>query len=73
MMYPATDNPASSENRALIRFLRAKIISATEIHSELWAIYGQKVMSEGTVRQWCRMLKGGQNIFTMKGVVVGHL
>jgi hypothetical protein len=23
-------------------------------------IYGQNVMSEGTVRQWCRMFKDGQ-------------
>jgi hypothetical protein len=24
------------------------------------AVYGQNVMSEGTVRQWCRMFKDGQ-------------
>jgi hypothetical protein len=35
MMYPAIDNPASREIRAVIRFLRAKIMNAAEIHSEL--------------------------------------
>jgi transposase len=35
-------------------------MSAAEIRRELCAIYGQNVMSEGTVRQWCSMLKDGQ-------------
>jgi hypothetical protein len=34
-------------------------MSAAEILRELCAIYGQK-KSEGTARQWCRMLKGGR-------------
>jgi hypothetical protein len=35
-------------------------MSAIEIHHELCAVYGQNVMSEGTVRQWFRMFKDGQ-------------
>jgi hypothetical protein len=35
-------------------------MSAAEIHCELCAVYGQNVMSEGTVRQWCRMIKDGR-------------
>jgi hypothetical protein len=31
-MCPATDNPASSEIRAVIRFLHPKIMSAAEIY-----------------------------------------
>jgi hypothetical protein len=51
MMCPATDNPASCEIRAVIRFLHAKSISAAEIHRELCvAVYGQNVMSEAAVR-----------------------
>ena len=58
MMCPVTDNPANCEIRAVIRFLRAKIMCAAEIHRELCApVYGQNVMSEGTVIQWCRMFK----------------
>jgi hypothetical protein len=35
-------------------------MSAAEIHHKLCAVvYGQNVMSEGTVRQWCRMFKDG--------------
>jgi hypothetical protein len=59
MMCPAIYNPASCEIRAVIRFLLAKSMSAAEIHRELCAVYGQIVMSEGTVRQWCRMFKDG--------------
>jgi hypothetical protein len=60
MMCPAIDNPASCEIRVVIRFLHTKNVSAAEIHRELCAaVYGQNVMSEGTVRKWCRMLKDG--------------
>jgi hypothetical protein len=60
MICPAIDNPASCEIRAVIRFLHPKNMNAAEIHRELYAVYGQNVMSEGTVRQWCRMFKDGQ-------------
>jgi hypothetical protein len=58
-MYPAVDNPASCEIRAVILFLHAKNVSAVEIHRELWVVYGQTAVSQGTVRQWCRMFKDG--------------
>jgi hypothetical protein len=35
-------------------------MSAAVIHHELYAVYGQNVMSKGTVRQWCRMFRDGQ-------------
>jgi transposase len=61
MMCPAIDNPASCEIRAVIRFLHAKNMSDVEIHRESCAaVCGQNVMSEGTVRQWCRMFKDGR-------------
>jgi hypothetical protein len=42
-MCSATDNPASCEIRALIRFLHAKDMTAAEIHRELCAaVYGHK-------------------------------
>jgi hypothetical protein len=59
-MCPAIDKPASCEIRAAIHFLHAKNMNAVEIHYELCtAVYGQNVMSEGTVRQWRRMFKVG--------------
>jgi transposase len=60
MTCPAIDNPANCEIHAVIRFLHAENISAAEIHRELCAVYGQNVMSGGTVRQWCRMFKDGR-------------
>jgi hypothetical protein len=59
MMCPTIDKSASFEVRAIIRFLHAKNMSAAEIHRELYPVYGQNVMREGTVRQWCRMFKNG--------------
>jgi hypothetical protein len=73
-MCPAIDNPTSCEIHAVIRFLRAKIMSAAEIHRELCAVHGQNLMSEGTVRQWRRMFKDGrinEQMFTMKSEVIG--
>jgi hypothetical protein len=61
MMCPAIDNPASCEIRTVIRFLRARNMDAAEIHRELCvAVYGQNITSEGTVRQWRRMVIDGQ-------------
>jgi hypothetical protein len=51
-MCPAIDIPASCETRAVIHVLHAKNMSGSEIHRELCVtVYGQNVMSEGTVRQ----------------------
>jgi hypothetical protein len=52
MMCPQIDNPGSCEIRAVILFLHAKNMSVAEIHRDLCAVYGQNVMSDGTVRQW---------------------
>jgi hypothetical protein len=60
MICPAIDNPTSCEIPAVIHFHHAKILSAAGIHRELYAVYGRNVMSEGTIRQWCRMFKDGQ-------------
>jgi transposase len=59
-MCPVINNPSSCEIRTIIRLLYAKNMSAVEIHPELCMIYGQNIMSEGTIRQWCRMFKDGR-------------
>jgi hypothetical protein len=46
---------------AVIRLLLAKSTSAAEIHHELCVVYCQIIMSERTVRQWCRMLRNEQS------------
>jgi hypothetical protein len=52
MMCPAIDNPTSCKICAVIRFLHTASMSVVEIYLELCAVYGQNVMSEGTIRQW---------------------
>jgi hypothetical protein len=54
---PAIDKPTSYGIHAVIH---AKNMSAVEIRRELCMVYGQNVMGEGTVRQWCRMFKDGR-------------
>jgi hypothetical protein len=61
MLCPVIDNPTSCEIRPLIRFLRTGDMSAAEIHRELRAVYGQNAMSEGAVRQRCRMFDDGRS------------
>jgi hypothetical protein len=76
MVYPTIDNPPSCENHAVIRFPHSKNTSAAEIRNELCStIYGQSVKSEGTVRQWCRMLKmgGWTNVRDAVKSVAGHV
>jgi hypothetical protein len=54
------DNPAKCKIHAVINFLQTKNMSVAEIHYELHVVYSQNVISEGTVRQWCRMFKDGR-------------
>jgi hypothetical protein len=61
MTCPTIDNPASCAIRAVIRFLHTENTSAAQNLRELCAaVYGENVMSGGTVRQWCRMFKDGR-------------
>jgi hypothetical protein len=45
---------------AVICFLHTMNMSTEEIHRELCAVYGQNIMHEGTVGQWCRVFKDGR-------------
>jgi hypothetical protein len=60
MMCPAIDNTAICEIRAVIHFLHAESMSTVETHRKLFEVYGLNVMSDGTVRQWCKMYKDGR-------------
>jgi transposase len=52
--------PASCEVRAVIRFLLAERQSAAEIHRRLCRVYGDNVMSDSSVREWCRKFRDGR-------------
>jgi lauroyl/myristoyl acyltransferase len=62
-MCPVIDNPASCDIHAVISFRHAKNMSVAEIHPASRTVYDLNVMSEGTVRQLCRMFKDGQTNF----------
>jgi hypothetical protein len=59
MICPVIDNPASCEIRAVVHFLHTENMNAAEIHHELCTVYSRNVISEGAIRQWCRMFKSG--------------
>jgi hypothetical protein len=44
----------------LSAFFMLKTTSAADIHPESCTVYGQNVMSEETIKQWCRMFKDGR-------------
>jgi len=51
--------PASCEVRAVIRFLQAGQ-SAAEIHRRLCRVYGDNVISDSSVREWCTKFRDGR-------------
>jgi transposase len=52
--------PASCEVRAVIRFLHVEGQSAAEMHRRLCRVYGDNVMSDSFVREWCRKFRDGR-------------
>jgi cytochrome c-type biogenesis protein CcmH/NrfF len=51
--------PTSCEVRAVIRFLHAEGQSAAEIHHRLCRVFGDNVMIDSCVREWCRKFLDG--------------
>jgi transposase len=45
---------------AVIRFLHEEGQSAAEIYSRLCCVYGDTVMSDSCVREWCRKFRNGR-------------
>jgi hypothetical protein len=61
MVCHAIDNPTSCKICVVIHFLHTKNMSAAEIHCVLCAVYSQNVMTNGTLRQWCKMFRDGRS------------
>ena len=51
--------PTSHEVCAVIHFVHAEGQSAAEIHCRLCRVYGDNVMSDSCVREWCRKFRDG--------------
>ena len=45
---------------AVIRFLSAKGLKAAEIHRQISEVYGENIMSDGTVHKWVRAFRDGR-------------
>jgi hypothetical protein len=54
--------PTSCEVRAVIRFLYAVGQSAAQIHHRVCRVhvYGDNIMSDSCVREWCRKFRDGR-------------
>jgi len=59
-MAATINSPAKCELRSVIRFLQAEGNSAAEIHRRMCQVYGEGLMSDGVVREWCRKFKEGR-------------
>ncbi|KAL4104946.1 hypothetical protein QTP88_020222 [Uroleucon formosanum] len=59
-MCAAIENPASCEDRSVIRFLLAKNLKPIDIYRQLREMYGDYVMNESSVRKWCIQFKNGR-------------
>jgi hypothetical protein len=51
--------PARCEVHDLIRFLHAEGQSVAEIHRRLCRVYGDNIMSDSCVKEWCRKFREG--------------
>ena len=59
-MFKTIEMATESEIRCVIRFLNARNVLPSEIHHQICQVYGDNAMSDGMVRKWVRMFKGGR-------------
>jgi hypothetical protein len=55
-----TAAPANCELRAVIRLFHAEGQIAAEVHRRLCSVYGDNVMSDSCMREWCRQFRDGR-------------
>ena len=61
-MFKTIEGAADCEIRSVIRFLKARNVLSSEIHHQIYQVYGDNVMSDGMVRKWVRMFNEGREI-----------
>jgi transposase len=59
--------PASCKVRVVIRFLHAEGQSAAEIRRQLCRVFGDNVVSDSCVTEWCRKFRDGRTDMRDKG------
>jgi len=64
--------PTSFEVRTVIRFLHAQGQSMAKIHRRQCRVYGDNVLSDSCVREWCRKFRDGRTDVHDKGGQARH-
>ncbi|GIX93649.1 histone-lysine N-methyltransferase SETMAR [Caerostris darwini] len=54
------ENWSQLEVRVVIRFLWTRIVSASDIHSQIVEVYSEEAMSRQHVAKWCRSFQSGR-------------
>ena len=58
-MFETIEGVADCEMRSVICFLKARNVLPSEIHHQIFQVYGDNVMSDGMVRKLVRMFNEG--------------
>ena len=59
-MCKTIEGATNCEIRSVIRFLSARNVLPSEIHHQIYQVYGDNAMSDGMVRKWVRMFNEGR-------------
>jgi len=59
-MLKTIEGAADCEIRSVIRVLNARNVLPSEIHHQIFQVYGDTAMSDGVVRKWVRMFNEGR-------------
>ena len=59
-MFKTIEAVADCEIRSVIPFLNARNVLPSQIHRQIFHVYGDNVMSDGMVRKWVRMFNEGR-------------
>jgi len=59
-MFKTIEGAANCEIRSVICFLKAKNVVPSEIHHQIFQVYGDNAMSDGMFRKWVRKFNEGR-------------
>jgi len=59
-MFKTIEGAANCEIQTVIRFLNARNVLPSEIHHQIYQVYGDNAMSDGMVRKWVQMFDEGR-------------
>jgi len=54
-MFKTIEGAADFEIRSVIRFLNVRNVLPSDIHHQIYQVYGDNAMSDGMIRKWVRM------------------